>query len=93
MLRSGAAPPPLLMHPDDATRLGLVDAQPVRLASTVGATDATVAVTDAIRPGVVSLPHGWPTPGVNELTSATAGVDPLTGMPLLTGIAVEVLPA
>lgn len=93
MLRTDVAPPPLLMHPDDAVRLGLTSGQPVRLSSPAGSTVATVTVTDAIRPGVVSLPHGWPAPGVNELTSSTAGVDPLTGMPLLTGIPVEVVPA
>ena len=89
-LRTGAAPPPLLMHPADAARLGLADAQPVRLSSAAGTTTAELSVTDAIRPGVVSLPHGWLTPGVNELTSSTAGVDQLTGMPLLTGFPVEV---
>lgn len=93
MLRSGVAPPPLLMHPDDATRLGLPAGQPVRVSSASGSTAAAVALTDTIRPGVVSLPHGWSGPGVNELTSSTANVDPLTGMPLLTGIPVEVLPA
>jgi len=93
LLRSGADPPPLLMHPDDAARLGLKDRQPVRLTSPAGSTEAALAATDAIRPGVVSLPHGWPTPGVNELTSSVADVDPLTGMPLLTGLPVEVLPA
>jgi len=93
MLRAGAAHPPLLMHPDDAARLGLTAGQSVRLSSSAGSTTAAVEPTDAIRPGVVSLPHGWPTPGVNELTSSTAGVDPLTGMPLLTGIPVEVVPA
>src|SRR5207237_5966027 len=80
MLRSGAAHPPLLMHPDDAARLGLTAGQSVRLSSTAGSTTAAVEPTNAIRPGVVSLPHGWAAPGVNELTSSTAGVDPLTGM-------------
>ncbi len=55
-----------------------------------GLTEADIAVTDAIRPGVVSLPHGWAAPGVNHLTSMTDDVEPLTGMPRLSGIAVEV---
>ena len=47
----------------------------------------------AIRPGVVSLPHGWPVPGVNRLTSATADVEPLTGMPRFSGLPVQVIAA
>jgi anaerobic selenocysteine-containing dehydrogenase len=54
-----------------------------------GSTEAVVEVTDHIRPGVVSLPHAWRNPAVNELTS-TEHLDPLTGMPRFTGIAVSV---
>ncbi|MCA1846006.1 MAG: molybdopterin oxidoreductase, partial [Actinobacteria bacterium] len=90
MLRDGARPPALLMHPDDAVRLGLESGQPVRITSATGSTTAAVEVTDAIRPGVVSLPHAWSTPGVNHLTSASDAVDPLTGMPQLSGFPVAV---
>lgn len=90
MLRDAAPPPPLLMHPEDAARLALLSGQPVRVTSTIGSTVAAVEVTDSIRPGVVSLPHGWSSPGVNRLTSATDGVDPLTGMPQLSGFPVTV---
>ena len=57
---------------------------------TTGSTDAPVGMTAAIRPGVVSLPHAWGAPGVNRLTSATADVEPLTGMPRFSGVPVEV---
>ena len=90
MLRDAALPPPLLMHPEDSARLVLVSGQPVLIRSSTGSTVAAVAVTDSIRPGVVSLPHGWSTPGVNCLTSATDTVDPLTGMPQLSGFPVTV---
>ena len=90
MLRQGTRPPALLMHPDDSARLGLGPGQPVRISSPQGSTRATLEVTDAIRPGAVSLPHGWATPGVNRLTSPTDGVEPLTGMPRLSGFPVEV---
>jgi anaerobic selenocysteine-containing dehydrogenase len=90
MLRHGARPPALLMHPDDAARLSLSSGQPVRISTADGSTVATVGVTGAIRPGAVSLPHGWSAPAVNALTSAATDVEPLTGMPRLSGIAVEV---
>ena len=83
-----------------SARLGLAPGQHVRIASRHGSTEAAVDVTDTIRPGVVSLPHAWSTPGVNRLTSATVSaaaipmhtddVEALTGMPRLSGIPVDV---
>ena len=90
MLRDRDVPPPLLIHPADATRLFLGSGQSVLISSSAGSTVAAVEVTDSIRPGVVSLPHGWSTPGVNRLTSAADAVDPLTGMPQLSGFPVTV---
>lgn len=90
MLCDAARPPGLLMHPDDCRRLGFTPGQPVLLTSATGSTTAALEVTESIRPGVVSLPHGWSTPGVNRLTSATEAVDPLTGMPRLGGFPVTV---
>ena len=49
----------LLMHPDDARVLRLVDGARARVTSEVGSLDVTVEVSDEIRTGVVSLPHGW----------------------------------
>ena len=64
-------------------------------------------VTDAIMPGVVSIPHGWghdadgvahasgvaSTPGVNSNALADENlVDPLSGNAVLNGIPVEVAP-
>ena len=90
MLRDGARRPALLMHPDDAASLGLAPDQPVRISTPDGSTAATLDVTAAIRPGAVSLPHGWNAPAVNALTSSSTDVEPLTGMPRLSGLAVEV---
>jgi anaerobic selenocysteine-containing dehydrogenase len=90
MLRDGHGRPALLVHPEDCARLGLADGQTVRVASDHGSTEASVGMTAAIRSGVVSLPHAWGVPGVNRLTSATAGVEPLMGMPRFSGIPVEV---
>jgi anaerobic selenocysteine-containing dehydrogenase len=49
----------LHVNPDDAERLGIVDGAEVEVASRTGKVTITAEVTDAIRPGVVSIPHGW----------------------------------
>lgn len=48
-----------LVHPDDAARAGLADGEVARIASRTGAVEIHVSVTDEIRRGVVSIPHGW----------------------------------
>ena len=97
----------LHVHPDDAARLGLADGVDASVSSRTGRVAVPVEVTDAIRPGVVSIPHGWghDLDGV-ELSVARrhAGVnsnlladdellDPLSGNAVLNGIPVEVAPA
>jgi hypothetical protein len=42
--------------------------------------------------GGVWLPHGWTQPNVGWLTSSQHDIDPLTGMVLLSGVAVEIEP-
>jgi anaerobic selenocysteine-containing dehydrogenase len=49
----------LLIHPRDATRCDIRDGRPARITSDAGSLVVTAEVTDAIKPGVVSLPHGW----------------------------------
>ena len=96
----------LHVHPDDAARLGLADGGVARVTSRVGQVDASVEVTDAVRPGVVSLPHGWGhgQPGTRlRVAAERAGVnsnvladhealDPLSGTSVLNGIPVDVVP-
>ncbi len=97
----------LQVHPDDAVALGLVDGCAARVTSKVGSVHAPVEVTDTIRPGVVSLPHGWghdrpgsrlrvaaEHAGVNSNTlSDDSALDPLSGTSVLNGIPVTVGPA
>jgi anaerobic selenocysteine-containing dehydrogenase len=97
----------LQVHPDDAERLGLVDGAAATITSRVGSVDAPVEVTDTIRPGVVSLPHGWghdvkgarlrvaaEHAGVNSnVLSDDRAIDPLSGTSVLNGIPVEVAAA
>jgi anaerobic selenocysteine-containing dehydrogenase len=94
----------LHIHPDDAERLGLVDGGRAMISSAAGQIEAPVELTDAIMPGVVSIPHGWGhgAPGVKmRVASDHAGVntnvladesqvDPLSGNAVLNGIPVEV---
>jgi len=94
----------LQVHPDDAARFGLLDGANAVVTSGVGRVEAPVEVTDAIRPGVVSLPHGWGH-GVDgtamTVAAAHAGgnvnvladhdaFDPLSGNAVLNGIRVSV---
>jgi anaerobic selenocysteine-containing dehydrogenase len=106
VLVKGKARCTLHVHPDDASKLGVTDGGVARVTSRVGSVDAVVEVTDAIRPGVVSLPHGWGhgVPGTrmrvaaeragvnsNVLTDHEA-IDPLSGTSVLNGIPVVVAP-
>ncbi|HKZ32649.1 MAG TPA: molybdopterin oxidoreductase family protein [Vicinamibacteria bacterium] len=97
----------LLMHPQDASARGLKDGQRVRVTSRAGAVLVPLELSDEMRPGVVSLPHGWghqrpgarlavasARPGVslNDLTDETL-VDPLCGTARLNDVPVEVTAA
>jgi anaerobic selenocysteine-containing dehydrogenase len=97
----------LHVHPDDAARLGLADGADAAVSSRTGRVEVPVEVTDAIRPGVVSIPHGWGHDldgvelgvarrhaGVNSnLLADDQLIDPLSGNAVLNGIPVEVAPA
>ena len=58
-LVKGPARCTLLVHPADARSRHLADGDFARLASGSGTIVVPVEVTDAMLPGVVSLPHGW----------------------------------
>ena len=49
----------LLMHHDDAARRGIAAGDVVTVTSAAGEIQVPVELTDAIKPGVVSMPHGW----------------------------------
>jgi anaerobic selenocysteine-containing dehydrogenase len=95
----------LHVHPGDAARLGLETGALAEVRSRTGAVAVPVEVTDAIMPGVVSIPHGWghDVDGVQLSVAATtaAGVnsnlladerlfDALSGNAVLNGIPVSV---
>ena len=94
-----------LLHPLDATRLGLIDGALAKISSCKGRKhiEAQIHITDSMMPGVVSLPHGWghdkpgaqlavaaERPGVNLNDLLDDGLrDPLSSNAVLGGIAVE----
>ena len=95
------------VHPEDAARHGITTGAAVIVASATGCVELPAEVTDAIMPGVVSIPHGWghdaagaqlhvaaKRPGVNSnLLAGTDRFDPLSGNAVLNGIPVTLTPA
>ncbi|GEC06709.1 dehydrogenase [Streptomyces spinoverrucosus] len=94
----------LHIHPEDAERLGVRDGAPVRIKGAGGEVTAPAEVTDGVRRGVVSLPHGWghnrpgtrlthaatdPGVNVNQLLDGSL-LDPLSGNAVLNGVPVEI---
>ena len=106
-LMKGSRSCDLLVHPDDAGRLGLSDGGEADIASRVAKLRVRVRVTDSVMPGVVSLPHGWghDRDGIDmKIASANPGVnindlvdekvaEPLASASIMNGVPVEVLPA
>ena len=95
------------LHPDDAARLGLADGAFALVRSRTGSVTVPVELTDTVRPGVVSIPHGWGH-GLAGTRGAVAGehagvnsnlladdelLDALSGTAVLNGIPVEVCAA
>ncbi len=96
----------LHVHPSDAARYGLAHGGTAELRTRTGAVTAEVEVTEAVMPGVVSLPHGWghDAPGARlPVAAAHAGtnsnaladeslVDAVSGNAVLNGIPVALAP-
>ena len=97
----------LIVHPDDASELGLAEGGRARVASEAGSIEVPVEISDEMMRGVVSLPHGWghdrpgtqlsvarEHAGVNSnLLAPGHFVDELSGNAAVNGIPVEVAPA
>lgn len=49
----------LMIHPKDAQRLSIQEADWVRVSSRVGDIDLQAELSEQVMPGVVSVPHGW----------------------------------
>ncbi len=96
-----------LVHPADATRLGLQDGVQARIANGALSVEARVQISSEMMPGVVSLPHGWGhnLPGTQlHLAAQRPGAnlnallndqlrDPLSGNAVLGGVAITMCAA
>jgi len=104
MLLRGKPRCTLLVHPDDARRLGLRDGEEAIVTSRVGRVQVPVRETEEIMPGVVSLPHGYGHAregvklgvaaqhagvSINDLTDDEA-LDTLCGNAAFSGVQVQV---
>jgi anaerobic selenocysteine-containing dehydrogenase len=97
----------LQINPADAVRIGLEQGGAARVSSRTGSLVVPIERTDAVAPGVVSLPHGWghdlpgvemvvaqAHPGANSnLLADDERYDELSGNAVLNGIPVNVTPA
>jgi anaerobic selenocysteine-containing dehydrogenase len=95
------------MNAVDAARCGVVDGGRAVVASRVGEVIVVVEVSDAMMPGVVSLPHGWghDVDGARQAVARShAGVslnvltdderlDAVSGTAAFNGLPVRVTPA
>jgi len=92
----------LQLHPDDGAKYGIGDGDEVSVKSRVGQLTIEAEITDAMMPGVVSIPHGWghnkkgiklsvasQHPGVNtNILTDDLQVDELSGNAVLNGVPV-----
>lgn len=58
-LMKGADRCTAMLHPDDAEQRELTDGEVVRVSSGIGSIELPLQITDAMRRGVVSIPHGF----------------------------------
>jgi anaerobic selenocysteine-containing dehydrogenase len=106
-LMRGADRCTLLVNPSDASARGIADGDRVDVRSRIGSVTVPAEISDAVMPGVVSLPHGFghgragthlgvaatmPGASINDLTDPERR-DALTGNAALSGVPVEVRPA
>lgn len=103
-LMKGADRCTALLHPDEASKRGLSDGQRVRIASATGEIEVPLELSEEIRCGVVSVPHGFghgragvgwriaaehPGASVNDITDPSI-VDRLTGNAAVNDVPVRV---
>ena len=70
---------------DDAAKYGISDGDMIIIESKTGSLEIKAKVTEDIKTGMISVPHGWPDNSENMITSDQPS-DPITGFPQYTGV-------
>lgn len=93
---------PVFLHPDDLAAAGMAEGDGIEIASAHGRIVGIAAADPTLRPGVVSMTHGWgripvddqarPEEGtsVAPLVSAVAEREPINAMPRFSAIPVNI---
>jgi anaerobic selenocysteine-containing dehydrogenase len=94
---------PAYLHPDDLAALGLVVGDRIELVSAAGRAIAIVGEDSHVKPGVVSMAHGWgglsdimDDPGttgtaVNALIDTDRHVEAINAMPHMSAVPVNII--
>lgn len=91
-MMSGRDHPAILVSTEDAVRAGVDSGSMAVLRSAHGSLTGVVEIDPSLRPGAVTVPHGWSGDyNVNHLTSSD-DLDPVTGMPRFSGLPVTLNP-
>ena len=91
-LTGGSNVPTAMIHPDDASELGISDGAEVVVTTPTGSITLPASVRDDVSIGCVCIPHGWSEANVNALVDVTA-IDNLAATSVLHGLGVDVAPA
>lgn len=95
---------PAFLHPDECAALGVGGGDKVEIESAHGRVIAIVAEDPALRPGVVSMAHGWGDPpgsnadvaeagtAVNRLIDTEKHFEAVNSMPHMSAIPVNIVP-
>jgi anaerobic selenocysteine-containing dehydrogenase len=98
---------PAWLHPDDLDALGIESGDRIAIESAHGRIEALAEADDDMRPGVISISHGWgglPGDGdhdadphragvnVNRLTTTHSDLQSINAMPRLTALPVRLSP-
>jgi anaerobic selenocysteine-containing dehydrogenase len=88
---------PAYLNPADARRMGVSDGTTICIDSGAGSIRAVVQCAEDVRPGVVSLAHGFEARADEDRGASTAvlvddarGYDPISGLPRMSAIPVTV---
>lgn len=91
---------PVYLHPDDAALLGVENGDRLRIANAAGEVFGHAELAEDLRPGVISVAHGFPnqrelgaqSPGtsVSALLDDEVDYDRFSGLPLMSAVPVSV---